>query len=374
MAANPFPSAEMAERAAGRRFRERLSTNENEFGAAPGTVAAIARAAAEAHRYPDCDHFSLRVRLGALLAVPPEAIRVGSGIDGLLGEISRAFLGPGRTAVASEATYPTFAYFAGASGSGIRTVPLTGGTQARADPAALASASAPGLGRPAPADVVYLAEPDNPTGAALGRSSVLAFADSLPGPALLVVDGAYTEYLDPREALTARDVLGRRMLWLRTFSKAYGLAGMRVGYAVGQPELLARLAAGAEHYVVGRLAETAALAALDCADHTEEVVKRTAAGREHYTLAFTAMGLAVLPSATNFVTVRCGGREAAARLADGLARAGILVRHLSAPGLTDCLRITIGPAPQREAVLAAAAAALAALSPGAAAEAEAGQP
>jgi histidinol-phosphate aminotransferase len=348
----------MVERATGRRFRERLSTNENEFGAAPGAVAAIARAAVQAHRYADCDHYSLRVRLGTLLAVPPEAIRIGSGIDGLLGEINRAFLGPGRIAVASEATYPTFTYFAWASGSDVCTVPLTGGTQARADPAALASLSAPGPGRYTPADVVYLAEPDNPTGAVLGRSSILTLADSLPGTTLLVVDGAYTEYLDPRETLTTRDVLGHRMLWLRTFSKAYGLAGMRIGYAVGQPDLLDWLAAGAEHYVVGRLAETAALAALDCADHTEEVVMRTAAGREHYTLAFTAMGLAVLPSATNFVTVRCGSPEAAARLADGLAHAGVLVRHLSASGLTDCLRITIGPALQREAVLAAVAALL----------------
>src|SRR6202044_3532978 len=122
MAENPFPSTEMAERATGLRFRERLSTNENEFGPAPGTVAAIARAAGHAHRYADCDHFSLRLRLGTLLAVPPETIRIGSGIDGLIGEISRAFLGPGRTAVASEATYPTFSYCALASGCDMRTV------------------------------------------------------------------------------------------------------------------------------------------------------------------------------------------------------------------------------------------------------------
>jgi histidinol-phosphate aminotransferase len=363
MAENPFPSTEMAERATGLRFRERLSTNENEFGPAPGTVAAIARAAGHAHRYADCDHFSLRLRLGTLLAVPPETIRIGSGIDGLIGEISRAFLGPGRTAVASEATYPTFSYCALASGCDMRTVPLTGGTQARADPVALASVAAPGPGQHAPADVVYIAEPDNPTGALLGRSSILALADSLPGTTLLVVDGAYTEYIDQRESLTVREVLAHRMLWLRTFSKAYGLAGMRIGYVVGQPDLLDRLAVGAEHYVVGRLADAAALAALDCAGHTEEVVKRTAAGREHYISALAAMGLAVLPSATNFVTVRCGGPEAAAGLADGLARDGVLVRHLSAAGLTDCLRITIGPTPQREAVLTAIAALLGAPAP-----------
>lgn len=356
MAKNPFPSAEMVERATGRRARERLSTNENEFGPAPQTVAAIARAAAQAHRYPDCDHYNLRMRLAERLAAPPEAIRVGSGIDGLLGEISRTFLGPGRVAVAGEATYPTFTYFAWASGAQVRLAPLR--AEAKDVTAVLADLSAHGLtgdgdgDGDGPADVVYLAEPDNPTGAALGRAAVLDLADSLPETTLLVVDGAYTEYLGPRDALGAGDVLGRRMLWLRTFSKAHGLAGMRVGYALGHPDLLDRLAAGAEHYVVGRLAEAAALAALDSADYTDEVVARTAEGRRHYAAELTAMGLDVLPSATNFVTVRCGEQEVAASLADGLAEAGILVRHLAAPGLTDCLRITIGPAPQRAAVLA----------------------
>ncbi len=355
MASNPFPSTEMVERTTGRRARERLSTNENEFGPTPQVIAAIARAAAEAHRYPDCDHYNLRMRLAERLAAPPEAIRIGSGIDGLLCEISRTFLGPGRVAVAGEATYPTFTYFAWASSAEVRLAPLRAG--AKAVTAALADLSARGLAGDgdAPADVVYLAEPDNPTGAALGRAAVLDLAGSLPDATLLVVDGAYTEYLGPRDALASSDVLGRRMLWLRTFSKAHGLAGMRVGYALGHPDLLDRLAVGAEHYVVGRLAEAAAHAALDDAGYTDEVAAWTAEGRQHYTAEFTAMGLDVLPSATNFVTVRCGGPEVAASLADGLAQAGILVRHLAAPGLTDCLRITIGPARQRATVLACVA-------------------
>lgn len=353
MAENPFPSTEMVQRATRRRFRERLSTNENEFGPAPETAAAIARAAAEAHRYPDCDHYELRMRLSERLAAPPTAIRIGSGIDGLLGEIGRTFLSRGRVAVTGEATYPTFTYFARASGAEVRLAPLRVGAEAVT--AELAALSVPSQDGDVPADVVYLADPDNPTGAALSRSPILSLADSLPDTTLLVVDGAYTEYLDPRDALAARDVLGHRMLWLRTFSKAYGLAGLRIGYAVGHPDLLDRLAAGAEHYVVGRIAEAAALAALDCAGYTDEVVMRTAEGREHYTAQLTAMGLDVLPSATNFVTVRCRRPETAASLADGLARGGILVRHLAAPGLTDCLRITIGPAAQRAAVLACVA-------------------
>jgi histidinol-phosphate aminotransferase len=352
MAENPFPSTEMVERATGRRARERLSTNENEFGPAPETAAAIAHAAAEAHRYPDCDHYDLRMRLAERLVAPPSAIRISSGIDGLLGEIARTFLGRGRIAVTGAATYPTFAYFARASGAEIRLAPLSVGAEANAVTAVLAALAAPSQDGAVPADVVYLAEPDNPTGAMLGRSAILSLAYSLPDTTLLVVDGAYSEYLDPRDALAAADILDHRVLWLRTFSKAYGLAGMRIGYAVGRPAILARLAVGAEHYVVGRLAEAAALAALDCVSYTDEVVMRTAEGRKHYTAELTAMGLDVLPSATNFVTVRCGGPETAASLADSLAREGVLVRHLAAPGLTDCLRISIGPSAQRTAVLA----------------------
>lgn len=346
MGANPFPSLEMVERATGRKVRQRLSTNENEFGVAPGVLRAITAAAATAHRYPDCDHFALRQRLGDTVGVDPAAIRIGSGIDGLIGHICRTFLGPGRAAVASDSTYPTFGYFAGAA---VRLARCAGG---RLDPAALVRLA---TGAPDEAAVVYLAEPDNPTGAQLGRDAILELADALPERTLLVLDGAYAEYQDPRRAVRPADVLDRRMLWLRTFSKAYGLAGMRVGYAIGRADLLAALDATAEHYVVGRLAEAAAVAALGEQAHLAAVLEQTAAGIAHYTAELTALGFAVLPSATNFVTFRCPDPPAAERLADALADRGIFVRRVSAPALTDCIRVTVGPPEQRAAVLAAVA-------------------
>ena len=355
MASNPFPSLEMTERATGRRVRERLSTNENEFGVAPAVLRAIAAQAPAANRYPDCDHFTLRHRLGDAVGVDPAAIRIGSGIDGLIGHVCRTFLGPGRVAVASDSTYPTFGYFAGPA---LRLVRCAG---AGLDPAAVVELATAGGEEAA---VVYVAEPDNPTGAELGRDAILALADGLDERTLFVLDGAYADYQDPARAVRASDVLGRRMLWLRTFSKAYALAGMRVGYAIGRPELLDELDATAEHYVVGRVAEAAAVAALGERAHLAAVVEQTAAGIAHYTGALRALGFGVLPSATNFVTFRCADPAAAERLADGLAERGIFVRRVAAPGLTDCIRLTVGPPGQRAAVLAAVAELLPAGQPG----------
>jgi histidinol-phosphate aminotransferase len=340
---NPFPSTEMIERASGRPARERLSTNENEFGPAPEVVEAIAAAAREAHRYPDCDHFDLRTEVGTALGTDPGTVRIGSGIDGLLGQICRSFLGPGRTAVTSESTYPTFAYFARAGGAALHLAPYR---DARVDWQELAR-----LAHEVHADVVYVADPDNPTGTSLPPAGVTALADALPERTLLVLDGAYAEYQRDGTPSPA-EVTARRMIWLRTFSKAYALAGMRVGYAVAAPALLSGLARGAEHYVVGRVAGAAALAALRAPGHLAEVVARTEEGRAHYTERLTLLGFTVLPSSTNFVTARCAGPGAAGRLAGALAASGVYVRHLAAPGLTDCLRISVGPARQREDVLA----------------------
>ncbi|WP_053743953.1 pyridoxal phosphate-dependent aminotransferase [Streptomyces sp. NRRL WC-3618] len=345
--ANPFPSLEMTERSSGRRARERLSTNENEFGPAPEVLRAIGEAASEAHRYPDCDHFVLRQRLADELRTEPDHVRIGSGVDGLLGESVRAFLGPGRTAVTSAVTYPTFAYLARSRGTAVHPVPLRSGAL---DPDELARTA-----HETRADVIYVADPDNPTGRSQGAQAVLNLADALPLATLLIVDGAYAEYQDPCHRLTAKEVGGRRMLWLRSFSKAYALAGLRIGYAVGDPDLLAALDDGAEHYVVGRVAESAALAALDATTHLDRVLAQTAEGRAHYTAELGALGLTVLPGRTNFVTARTAAPKTAEHLADVLAQAGIFIRRLTAPGMTDCVRISIGPASQRATVLEAVA-------------------
>ncbi|NMI62665.1 aminotransferase class I/II-fold pyridoxal phosphate-dependent enzyme [Streptomyces sp. RLA2-12] len=241
----------MQERSTGLPARWRLSTNENEFGPAPSAVEAMAAAAQDAHRYPDCAHHSLRRSLARLHGVSEEAILVATGIDGLLAQVCRSLLHPDSPVVTTAGTYPTFAHFAEAAGAVVHTVDYH---QDRADAEALATAA-----RRHRAALVYLAEPDNPLGSALGADEVLRLADRLPESTVLVVDGAYAEYAATRP-LDARDVMGRPLLWLRTFSKAHGLAGLRVGYCLYDRATTAGLDRGLEHYAVGRLAETAARA------------------------------------------------------------------------------------------------------------------
>jgi len=348
---NPFPSTEMVQRRSGVAVRARLSANENEFGPHPDAVAAIRAAAEQANRYPDCEHFDLRAALAERHGVDLGCLHVAAGIDGLLSAVGRVLLGPGRTLVTVAGTYPTMAYFAGARGSAVRTVPYA---DHRIEVDALLAAAHRGA-----AEVVYVAEPDNPTGGDLGRTELLRLADHLPDRTVLVIDGAYAEYQPEGRSLLPEDVLSRRILWFRTFSKAHGLAGLRAGYALGRPRLLDALAGGGEHYAVGRLAEMAALAAVRAPGRLTEVLRATAEGRQHYHRCLDAAGLAVLPGQTNFVAVRCpGGPRQAARLRDLLAEQGVLVRHPDGPGVDDLLRITIGPADQRERVLTLLAGAL----------------
>lgn len=341
--ANPFPSTEMVTRATGVRVRARLSANENEFGPAPAVVEAIRAAATEANRYPDCEHFDLRTAVAADIGVDFAQVEVGTGIDGVLRDCCRVFTGRGGTVVTTEGTYATFAYFAHAVGARVATVPYDDSW--RVDVAALARQA-----HELAADLVYLAEPDNPTGSTLGAAAIHALRRSLPDRTLLIVDGAYVEYQDPRERLVATD-LTDRVLWLRTFSKAYGLAGMRVGYVVGDAELLRRLRQGAEYYAVGRVAQQAALAAWDAGAYLDWVVDQTRQGRAHYTDALTGLGLTTLTTQTNFVTVCCDEATPAAALRAALVAGGVMSRVVPLGGPSGLLRLTVGSPKQRAAAL-----------------------
>lgn len=340
--ANPFPSTEMVTRATGVRPWARLSTNENEFGPAPEVIEAIARAATEANRYPDCEHFDLRSALCAAAGAEFDQVHVRTGVDGLLGDICRAFARDA-TVVTTEGTYPTFAYFAATVGARVETVPYW---DFRVDPSAVARRVAE-----TGAGVVYLAEPDNPTGTAIGADAVCGLADALDERTLLVVDGAYAEYQDPAARLRLTDVLGRRMLWLRSFSKAYGLAGLRVGYALGRPDVLDGLRAITEYYAVGRVAQQAALAALRAGEYRDRTLAATAAGRDHYSTRLREWGFTVLDGATNFVAIRGRPELTAEQLRGRLVEGGVFARAVPI-GRDGLLRLTIGPTEQREAVLA----------------------
>ncbi len=330
----------------GHPFRARIGANESAFGPSPKAVAAIAAVAPQAWMYGDPECHDLRGALARHHGVAPENIVVGEGIDGLLGYLVRLTVAPGTPVVTSDGAYPTFDYHVAGHGGVLHKVPYR---DDRADLEALL-ARADEVG----ARLVYVANPDNPMGSWHGADDVARAIASVPDGTLLVLDEAYAQFA-PAPVAPPVDAGATSVIRLRTFSKAYGFAGMRVGYAIGDARLIAAFDRVRNHFGVGRVAQAAALAALADRAWLADVVARTAMARQRIADIAVRHGLAPLPSATNFVTVDCGGsadlaRAVVARLAD----AGVFVRMpFAAPG-NRCIRIGCGT----EADLALLAAAL----------------
>ncbi len=330
----PFVGPEAQERARGRPFRARLGANESVFGPAPAAIAAMAEAAAEGWMYGDPENHDLKRGLAAAAGVAPGNVAVGEGIDGLLGVAARLFLEPGATVVTSRGAYPTFAYHVAGIGARLVAVPYR---DDREDLDALADAARAERGR-----AVYLSNPDNPMGTWWRGAEIAAFLDALPEGCVLFLDEAYGEFAPP-EAATPVAADDPRVIRFRTFSKAHGLAGLRVGYALAAPELAGAFDKLRNHFGVNRVAQAGALAALGAPAWLAEVVAQTAAGRARLAAIAAENGLAAIPSATNFVTIDCGrdGDCARAVLAEVLAR-DVFIRMPGVAPLDRCIRVTVG--------------------------------
>ena len=330
----PFVSPDAQERARGRPFRARIGANESVFGPSPAAIAAIAAAAPEAWMYGDAQSHDLREALAARHGVPPASILVGEGIDGLLGYTVRLFVGPGDAVVTSAGAYPTFNYHVAGYGGAIHTVPYR--DDAEDLDALLAKAGETG------AKLVYFVNPDNPMGSWHEAARIARALDRMPDGSLLVLDEAYGEFAPPG-VLPPLDPDDRRVLRLRTFSKAYGLAGLRVGYAIGHPDLIGAFDKVRNHFGVGRVAQAGALAALGDQDWLADVCRRTAAARQRIARIAAETGLEALPSATNFVAVDCGGDGALARrVVAALDARDVFVRMPFAAPQDRCIRIGCG--------------------------------
>jgi histidinol-phosphate aminotransferase len=330
----PFTGPEALERRSGQAFRVRLGANESAFGPSPGVIAALAAAAGEAWMYGDPELYMLRAALARHHGVTAAEIVPGSGIDGLLGQIVRLTLPDGGLAVMPEGGYPTFAYHVTGYGGEILRVPYR---DDRVDLDAMVAAA-----RASGARLLYLANPDNPMGTWHQGTDIAALLAQLPEQTLLVLDEAYAD-LAPAGALPDLTPGDPRVIRLRTFSKAHGLAGLRVGYAIGAPGMIAAFERVRDHFGMGRLAPAAALAALADPDHLARVVALTAAGRARISHMAEGLGLCPLASATNFVTVDMGADGAFARrvLAALLAR-GVFVRMPQVAPLDRCIRFGVG--------------------------------
>jgi histidinol-phosphate aminotransferase len=317
----------------------RLGSNESPFGPSPRTLDAMRAAAGEANRYGDPSNALLRGAVAAHHGVAPEHIAVAAGIDDLLGLAVRAFLTPGGPAMAALGSFPTFEMHARGYGAHLTLVPYL--PEARLDLAGLTAAvEAAGGG------LVFLPNPDNPSGTAYPWEAVVQFAQGLPAGALVIHDEAYANFL-PRAERFPSDAIDPRILRMRTFSKEYGLAGLRVGYALGSLEAIAALDAVRLLYGVNRIAQAAALAALGDADYMESVVERTAQGRADYVDLGKRLGIRTVPSQTNFVLFDVGDAARADRVVRGLRERGIHVRKPPSPPLDGTVRVSVGTQTER---------------------------
>lgn len=330
----PFVGPETLERQRSQVFGARLGANESVFGPSPKAIAAMEAAAPEAWKYCDPENYDLKVALAAHHGVAPENIVVGEGIDGLLGTVVRMFVAEGDAVVTSDGAYPTFNYHVAGFGGALTKVPYRDDKE---DPDALIEAA-----QRTGARLIYLANPDNPMGSWHDAPVLERMIAAMPKNALLILDEAYVEFA-PATAVPPIDVDDPRVLRMRTFSKAYGMAGLRVGYAIGEQGVVKAFDKVRNHFGVNALAQAAALAALEDQEWLEHVKKAVQASRAQIASIAEQNGLTPLPSATNFVTIDCGADDAFAKaVLAALIEANIFVRMpFAAPG-NRCIRISCG--------------------------------
>ena len=332
----PFVAPEEIQRSRGKSFAARLGANENTFRPSPKAIAAMADAANDVWMYGDPKSYKLRTALAAHHNVELSNLVVGEGVDGLLNNIAHLLVGEGDAVVASRGTYPTFNYFVAGRGGVVHTVPY-GDEDARHNLVALIAKA-----QEVDAKVLYLVNPDNPSGTWHSKESIEMLIEMLPPACVLVIDEAYYE-LGPKEALPAVAVDDLRVLRLRTFSKAYGLAGARIGYALGEPSIISAFDKVRNHFGIGRISQAGALAALEDQPYLETIRSLVASSRERLGAIATRHDLKPLPSATNFVTIDCGRDASFAKvvLAE-LLEQDIFVRMPGVAPLDRCIRVSAG--------------------------------
>ncbi len=330
----PFVGPEAQERARGRPFRARIGANESSFGPSPAVIAAMREAAPDMWMYCDPDNHQLKADLAEHLGVSIDNVVVGEGIDGLLNLVVRMFVSPGAPVVTSLGAYPTFNFHVEGFGGQLVAVPF------ERDRENLDGLSAAARQHEAP--LVYLSNPDNPMGTWWEAADIARFVDDLPERTLLVLDEAYGETA-PQGTLPPLDTARPNVVRMRTFSKAYGLAGIRCGYAVGEASLIRAVEKVRNHYGVSRMAQIAGAAALADQPYLAEVVARVAAGRRRIAAIASENGLAPIDSATNFVTIDCGRDGAfALEVMKGLLSRDVFVRKPMVPQLDRCIRVSVG--------------------------------
>ncbi len=349
----PFVGPETQERLMGRPFVARLGANESAFGPSPKAIAAMQKAAGEVWMYGDPESYDLRQALAKNHNVPADCIMVGEGIDTLLGVLVRLYVGRGDAVVTSAGAYPTFNYHVAGFGGALHTVPYKGDHE---DPDALLAKAAQ-VG----AKLIYIANPDNPMGSWHSAEVMQKMIDRLPPDCMLILDEAYID-LAPEGTAPVIDPQSSNVVRMRTFSKAHGMAGARVGYAMGSPEVISGFNKVRNHFGMSRIGQIGALAALQDTDWLDHIRAQVDAARKRIAQIAASNGLTVLPSATNFVAIDCGkDGDFAREILAHLVANGIFVRMPFTAPQDRCIRVSCGTPAQLDAFETALPAALAAV-------------
>lgn len=346
----PGKPIEELERELGVRDTLKLASNENPLGPSPKALAAVRGQLEGLALYPDGNGFALKSALAEHLHVDQARLTLGNGSNELLELIARAYLGPGREAVFSEHAFAIYALVTRAVGAAGRAAAANGPEHAQPYGSDLDAMLAQINDR---TRVVFLANPNNPTGTWIGRDEVERLLQSIPDTVLVVIDEAYVEYSVVPGYSAALEWLTQypNLLVTRTFSKIYGLAGLRIGYSVSHPEVAEILNRVRQPFNTNTLAQVAARAALGDAEHVANSVRMNTLGLRQLAAAFDERGLAYIPSAANFITVEVG--DDAPAVYDGLLREGVIVRPVANYGLPRHLRITVGREEDNVRVMAA---------------------
>lgn len=324
----------------------KLASNENPLGPSPRALEAMREAAKRVHLYPDGNAFHLKRRLAEKLGVTPEHLILGNGSNEIIEFVGHALLGPETEVVVSQYCFAVYPIVTRLFGAKLVTVPARDyGHDLRAMLAALTPR----------ARVVFVANPNNPTGTIVPPAELAGFVEALPPGVVLALDEAYLEFLEDAADFLPRVRAGTRpnLLLMRTFSKIHGLAGLRVGYGIGHPDFIAVLEKVRQPFNLNLLAQAAALAALDDAEHVARTRRNNAAGLRCLAEGCARLGLETLPSGANFILVRVGDGQ---RVFDALQRRGVIVRPMGGYQLPEWIRISVGTPAENARCLAALAA------------------
>jgi histidinol-phosphate aminotransferase len=322
----------------------KLASNENPLGPSPEAMEAVRAALCESHRYPDGGTNVLREKLAKLRGVQIEQIFIGLGSSEIIDLAARVFLRPGLAGLTSEGSYAPFSTAIRASGAALH---LAKQRDFAYDLHAIAEAIT------AETRLIYLANPNNPTGTAFGAAELTEFLDRIPQNVLVVLDEAYIHYA-ARTDMPDSAALFRaheNLLTLRTFSKVYGLAGLRIGYATATSGLVAAMNKLRTPFNTSGLAQAAAIAALDDHAHVKRSLETNSAERSRLQNALGDLALQPVPSEANFIFVELG--PIAKDFCEVLLRAGVIVRPLGWMGFPDAIRVSVGTTEENEAFIKA---------------------